>query len=168
MESIHLSTENVNTEKAGVSVITNIEVMTPWYLRATWLFYEISINVCSLETLCFWIFIQGKDSHYIEESIVNRSLLTTVVLLLDGLIIKTPTHVLHVIYPIMFTILYFIFNVTFSLLSNSGMIYSSLDWRRPMLPVTAAITILVFVQPVLHVSWFFVYQFRLWLFRRYL
>ena len=170
-----VSTEPItlNTDSAGeclqVNVITDVSIINPWYLRVTWCLYEISLGSCLVLTLFYWaVAYDGKFS----DTKFNNNALNTIIFLLDIMLSKVPIRVLHGLYPLLFFVTYIIFNVLYCIYGQSfptsgRHIYPFLDWHRPLLPVTAIIVVGLVVFPSVQFVWYSLYQFRLYLWKRY-
>lgn len=167
-EPITLNTESA--DQVEVRVITDVTIYTPCHLRLSWFLYEIALTNSMVLSLLYWILVY--DGNF-SNTKFNNNFLTTILLIIDCFITKYPIRLLHCIYPILFFFIYFIFNVIYchiaTVFPNMGYhyIYRVLDWSHPLFPATGVVVVIVMIYPISHLFWFGLYQFRLYLWRRY-
>eukprot|EP00111_Clytia_hemisphaerica_P023374 TCONS_00068820-protein len=111
------------------------------YDKIIWLFFNISIAVCTLVVASYWIvlFDGSQDLDFFN---IDRHGIILAMVLIDFSLHRIPYRVLHFVYPMIFFILYFIFHVIYSFASED-VIYSPINWQDN--PTKAGILFLVII-----------------------
>ena len=168
-----------------VTAITDVEMITPWYLKLTWMLYEMSLSMTALSSLFYWL-AAVSDSPQNRSSIdVHNNILFPFLLVTDMLLSKTPVRLLHCAYVYITCVLYACTSVLYSRYGNKSVtldkdygtdvrLSNHCDVTLPFGPWTShlqeavvSIAVCLIVVPVIHLLWFVVYQSRVYAWRRY-
>ena len=150
-----------------IRVITDVTIDTPWQMRAAWYFQGITLNCFVVSAALYWI--TSKDGYTTATSLHNNGVLI-VLLLIDVYVSKLPVRYLHVLHSSLLFSIYSIGSYSFYKLNHSDPyhpIYQLLDWRRPRVACTAAISIALVVIPLIHLFWFAIHKSRFHLWKKY-
>ena len=159
-------------ESVEVNVITDVTVVTPVHLRVSWLLYEVCITASLSLSLLYWLLIY--DGQFTDTKF-NNNCLISILLLVDVFITKVPVRLLHGIFPVLLCLVYFLFNFAYCRLGGDAVlfpvshqrIYAVLQWDKPLFPTIAGVIITFLLFPSIHMFWFSMYQFRVYLWKRY-
>lgn len=79
-----------------------------------------------------------------------------------------PVRLLHVIYPMMFGIMYVLFTVIYWLFdeTNNVLYPNILDWNHPGKTIAIFLSFIFVFIPLLQLIWYGIYQLKLLLFRK--
>ena len=178
-------------ETIQVTAITDVEMLTPWYLKLTWFQYETSLTMLSLSAIFYWLgqFQDSSRTRTLFET--NNNLILPLIMLVDLLISKTPIRLLHCCYVYITCILYACVSILYSrsgthdiavekIYRYSDKIVTDIRWLNhcdAVLPfgpwsshiqeAVVSIAVCVVMVPLIHFIWFLIYEGRLYAWRRY-
>ena len=99
---------------------------------------------------------------------INLHGITSIIVLLDNIMSAIPVRILHVIYSIVFGVIYVIFTVIYySRDPKKNIPYVILlDWNHPGITVGCLLFIALVVMPAIQLVWFLFHRLKLRVFRK--
>lgn len=139
------------------------------YHQALWVIYNIAANTALLVTGTNWDY----SGYKVDGLTVTTQILNTVFILLETLLGTVPVRLFHVIYPMLFTVVYVMFSVVYWAGNGTNTlgqpyIYSVLDYSGN--PTDSIGTILGFFlvgHPLTQLALFILFRVRVWLRRKF-
>lgn len=139
------------------------------YHQALWVIYNIAANTALLVTGTNWDY----SGYKVDGLTVTTQILNTVFILLETLLGTVPVRLFHVIYPMLFTVVYVMFSVVYWAGNGTNTlgqpyIYSVLDYSGN--PTDSIGTILGFFfvgHPLTQLALFILFRVRFWLRRKF-
>nr|CAI5835773.1 unnamed protein product [Callosobruchus analis] len=103
---------------------------------AYWLTYTIATPIAFLITTLFWCAVYTPRESPFDANTYFVHINNSCVMFIDIILVAHPTNLAHVIYPVLFGIIYMLFSFLYYLaggLTREGepYIYAILDWRKP-------------------------------------
>ena len=130
----------------------------------------ISSNAALVVTLNYWILVFEPPTDFIDIAV---HALNSVVMLIEFFTASIPVRVLHMLYVMIFSVLYSVFSIIFwaaggVTADGDPFIYKVLDYEngKPAQIAALLVGIVFFVSPVLQFTLFGLYQLRCFLFNR--
>ena len=140
----------------------------PWYVKLDWLLFDIVCLAAFTVTLVYFIGLYPQETTkppLIEDINVHAMNLVTVIL--DLLLGAMPVRLLHVIYPIIYGLVYTVFSLIYWSGDHSRVIYPKiLDWNHPGMTAAIIAGLVVVGMPLLQAAIFVVYKLKLYVHRR--
>lgn len=139
------------------------------YHQALWVIYNIAANTALLVTATNWDYAEFN----VDGLTVTTQILNTVFILLETLLGTVPVRLYHVIYPMLFTVVYVMFSVVFWAGNGTNTlgqpyIYSVLDYSGNPTDSIGAVLLFFFVgHPLSQLVLFIVFRVRFWLRRTF-
>lgn len=165
--------EKVRSHEEVKVSINPLEVMQELpmscYHQALWVIYNIAANTALLITVTNWDY----SGFEVDGLIVTTQILNTVFILLETLLGTVPIRLFHVIYPMLFTVVYIMFSVVYWAGSGTNTlgqpyIYSAIDYSgNPLKSVESILTVFFLGHPLTQLVLFIVIRVRFWLRRKF-
>lgn len=139
------------------------------YHQALWVIYNIAANTALLVTATNWDYAGFN----VDGLTVTTQILNTVFILSETLLGTVPVRLYHVIYSMLFTIVYVMFSVVYWAGNGTNTlgqpyIYSVLDYSGNPTDIIGAILAFFFVgHPLSQLVLFIVFRVRFWLRRKF-
>lgn len=139
------------------------------YHQALWVIYNIAANTALLVTATNWDYAEFN----VDGLTVTTQILNTVFILLETLLGTVPVRLYHVIYPMLFTVVYVMFSVVYWAGNGTNTlgqpyIYSVLDYSENPTNSIGAVLLFFFVgHPLSQLVLFIVFRVRFWLRRKF-
>lgn len=133
----------------------------PWYFQLSWLLSDIITPVAPIVTLIFFgALYTGFELDIFN---INTHALNSVLVFLDQVISARPIRLLHVVAPIVFGIVYGIFNFIFWTSDHKEhLLYPGvIDWSDPGQTILNMSVLAFVLVPVMVVFWFLFYRLKL-------
>ncbi|XP_038066422.1 protein rolling stone-like [Patiria miniata] len=142
----------------------------PWYFKLAWFLHTIACTSGLLVSFSFFIPGQVFNPAGVEPfSVYSFHIhgVNFIIIMLDVILGAVPARILHLVYPVTFALMYFIFTLIYYAaggLNEHGVtaIYPDfLDWGG--LPVGSAVVMIFAVlvaSPTVHIIWYLVYRIR--------
>ncbi|CAH3139600.1 unnamed protein product, partial [Porites evermanni] len=115
-----------------------------WYHKVSWAFYIIAANNSLLVTVVYWSLLYS--GFHIREADVAFHLLNSVFMLIETCLSSIPVQLLHIVYAVLYGVVYFLFSVVYWLLGGTTdgnkYIYPILDYESK--PAKAAVVIVLY------------------------
>ncbi|XP_046568099.1 uncharacterized protein LOC124276516 [Haliotis rubra] len=143
--------------------IDNSTAILPWYSKISWILSNILSSFAIIVTAIFFGVLYTPTAGISLEDL-NVHALNTVFIVVDNFISARPVRLLHVIYPVLYGIVYVLFSLIFWAVDHRNVIYPIvLDWNNVglTLGVTSGIVVLTFV---LHSFQFGLYRLKLFVY----
>ncbi|CAC5414780.1 unnamed protein product [Mytilus coruscus] len=144
-------------------IVENVkdEIGMPWYIQLVWFLFETSNSIAISITVGFYSALElSTNPASIEFHAIN-----SVYVILNLLVCAKVINLFHVIYPMIFFIVYIIFTIIYQLGFEENPIYSILDWNETF-PTAVAVAVLIFVGiPIAHLVLFGLYKLRIFIAR---
>ncbi|XP_067683970.1 uncharacterized protein [Haliotis asinina] len=141
----------------------NGTVTLPWFSKISWVLSNILSTFAIIVTTIFFGVLYTPTAGISLED-VNVHALNTVFIVVDNFISARPVRLLHVIYPVLYGLIYVTFSLIFWSVDHRNVIYPIvLDWNHVglTLGVTSGIVVLTFV---LHTVQFGLYRLKLFVY----
>ncbi|XP_072013499.1 protein rolling stone-like [Amphiura filiformis] len=127
----------------------HVKTSTPFIFKLAWILFDVCLSVCPFVTLIYWYMMYDKDNGYygssdtMTEKIkffaidIHEHAFITFLVYLDLFISAAPVRIVHMIYGIIFGILYITFTVIYWYLGGTTpwddtAVYSIIDWDAPI------------------------------------
>lgn len=139
------------------------------YHQALWVIYNIAANTALLITTTNWDY----SGYKVDGLIVTTQILNTVFILLETLLGTVPIRLFHVIYPILFTVVYIMFSVVYWADKGTNAlgepyIYSVIDYSgNPTKSIGSILGLLFVGHPLSQLVLFIVFRVRYWMRRKF-
>ncbi|CAC5381219.1 unnamed protein product [Mytilus coruscus] len=137
------------------------EIGMPWYIQLVWFLFETSNGIAISVTVGFYSALElSTHPASIEFHAIN-----SVYVILNLLVCAKVINLFHVIYPMIFGIVYIIFTIIYQLGFEENPIYPILDWNETF-PTAVTVAVLIFVGiPIVHLVLFGLYKLRIFIAR---
>ncbi|KAL9959912.1 hypothetical protein ACROYT_G033288 [Oculina patagonica] len=139
------------------------------YHQALWVIYNIAANTALLITATNWDY----SGFEVDGLIVTTQILNTVFILLETLLGTVPVRLFHVIYPMLFTVVYIMFSVIYWADKGTNtlgqpFIYSVFDYSgNPSRSIGSILGFFFLGHPLAQLVLFLVIRVRCWLRRKF-
>lgn len=154
--------EEPETEVLLVSTVSFVN-RPPWYMCITWVLFSAVSTGAVMVTIVFFAFLfpvmKGASVMSLEN--VQLHLLNSVIILLENFITGIPCRLLHVVYPILYGLLYLLFSLIYWAVDHSHVMYPILDWNKPG-PTVGFVFLIGFVFiPIIYTFFFLLYRLKM-------
>lgn len=165
--------ENDGYERILSNLEENIAITAsnspPWYLCLVWVLFSAASSSAVVVSAVFYVALlpqlQGADGLSLENLQVH--LLNSVLVLLEHWVTGVPYRLLHVVYPLIYGVIYALFSVVYWAIDHGHVIYPDiLDWNKPGPTVGYVLLIGVVLIPLVHGLFFSLYKLRVFIFSR--
>ena len=167
-------TPTSSSENLTRSYANNQTDNLPIYFKLSWLFCNISLGACPVVTVVYWSFLYQPGtitgmSLWLDIAI---HLLGTIALILDVCISAFPLRLAHMVYPLIYGLLYILFSLLYCYLGGAKIvgdcdIYPVLNWEFNDIDPTLGYIALCFVFFLLGFSlYYLMYRIRLKIYYR--
>ncbi|PFX25487.1 protein rolling stone-like [Stylophora pistillata] len=169
--NIHLKGgSNVNSKDAEVIFTAGSQSpsVTPmaWFHEALWVIYNIAANAALLVTISFWTLIYGLGiNNKVTPYGIVVHVINSIVIIADTILTSMPVRLLHIVYPMLYSITYIIFTVIYWA-SGDGMryVYPQTDYTgRPVFSALSIVGLLLIGLPLCQIIFFCFYRIRVWM-----
>lgn len=161
-----------NTDTKGGEVTFTAGPQTPsatpmaWFHEALWVIYNIAATAAFLVTISFWTLIYGSgiNTNVTPFGIIVH-VINAIVIIADTMLTSMPVRLLHVVYPMFYSVVYVIFTVIYWA-SGDGMryIYPQTDYTgRPVFSALSIVGLLLIGLPLCQIILFCFYCIRVWM-----
>ena len=125
--------------------VHHVDYSQKWYHKVAWFFYIIAANNSLLVTVVYWSLLYS--GYKIGELDVTFHLLNSVFMVIETCVSSIPVRLYHVVYAMLYGVLYLVFTVVYWLLGGSDpagnrYIYPILDYESE--PSAAAILVVLY------------------------
>lgn len=137
----------------------NNEAPLPWYMRVQWFLFNTGITAALTITIGYWALIfDPDDPDFVVDAIsISVHAINTLMAVIEIFLSAIPVRILHMIYPMIFGVIYVIFSVIYwaaggrEPYNNGNFVYEVLDYgNEPGTAVGAALGMVLVVLPVMH------------------
>lgn len=137
------------------------QVSSPLHIKFFWLFYINSLASCTTVVVAYWtILFEGFDETAFQKYLqVDRHGINLLLLIIEFIFNKMPFRLLHAIYSVIFTLVYLIVNVTYTLVADD-LVYKAADWINKPGVALAMFLGLLFATAFFHTCWFFINKLK--------
>lgn len=148
------------------------EIPMSWYHEGLWVIYNIAANTALLITVTNRDYA-ATESPKNDGLIITTQVLNTVFILLETLLGTVPVQLLHVIYPMLFSVVYIMFTVVYWATKGNNsigqpFIYSILDYSgNPQRSIATVLGFFFIGHPVAQLALFIIYRIRCLLSRKF-
>lgn len=155
--------------KASINPLNVMEeIPMSWFHEVLWIIYNIASNTALLITVTNCDYV-GQQ---VDGLIITTQIINTVFILLETLLGTVPVRLFHVIYPMLFSIVYIMFTVVFwatksNNTSGQPFIYSVLDYTgHPRKSIGAVLGFIFLGHPLAQLALFIIFRIRNFLTRK--
>ncbi|XP_006812936.1 protein rolling stone-like [Saccoglossus kowalevskii] len=143
------------------------DMMLPWYLKLVWLSQNTAFNSGLAVTLCYW----AIDADNINVFNIHMHGVNVLLIFMDLGLIASPIRVLHVIYPVVFVLIYTLFSfICYKFMGinpTDSYLRALVDWGvNPGLAIGVFTCAAFITIPLCHVFIYGVYKLRKFIARR--
>ncbi|CAL8079912.1 unnamed protein product [Calicophoron daubneyi] len=133
------------------------------FYQPIWLLYTVAANAMLVTCIVYWVALSDSDLGVLTSMMGKlKHSLSGAVVLVDIILSAIPFRLLHVVYPLLFGLIYSVFTYVFWLANGYGpfrigQVYPGLNWSRPrtaILVCLCAILICFLVQIVIYLIYF--------------
>ena len=156
-----------------------ISVINPWYLRLSWILHTIALDTSLVLTCCYWILL--FDGRLNDTKFHNNAVLTFI-LVMDHMIIKQPSRLIHVLYSILYFAFYVSCTAIYCTRGNTKhydvtagrlvrdydvmCVYKHLTHRSPTFTIFGTLAIALLLYPTMRAFCFMLYKLRIYFWER--
>ena len=144
---------------------------TSWYMKVTWFLADVIYVFAIIVTVVYFTALfpnigATEGSFFIHD--LNVHAFNTVQILIDIAIVARPVRLLHVLYPLLYGVIYVIFSIIYwSKDKENNVLYPNiLDWNKPGTTILFMILLTLLGLPVLQLMLFGLYRLRLYIYKR--
>jgi hypothetical protein len=140
-----------------------------WYMKLSWLLSNIVqvFSIC-VTAIYFSAIYPTLNANVSETELFidfNVHAVNSALVLIDILICARPVRVLHLVYPLVYGIVYVTFSVVVFEVSGT-VIYNVLDYTKPVYPVVTVVGMAFVAIPLLQLACYGIYRFKNYLYGR--
>ena len=131
-----------------------------------WFLHNLALNICTFVFVCFWVIIAPNRTRGYPPTlhtflVFDRHGINLVLLIVDFLLIRIPTRILHCIYPSISLGLYFLYNYIYWSKTGSLIYGKTLDYgTRGGFVAGLAIGGMLGLIPLMQLMWFSAYYMK--------
>ena len=134
-----------------------------WYHEALWVIYNIASVAAILVTLSFWLLLFSADDGLGALTVILHGV-NSMVMVGDTMISSIPVRLFHVIYPMLYFIVYVMFTVIYWAATEPNYIYPQTDYTgRPILAAVSQLCLFFIGLPLFQSLMFGFYRLRVWI-----
>ena len=113
------------------------------YCKLVWFLFDIAASSSIAVDVLFWILLAPTlpTDEKLSSSRINKHVINGLLVVFDTLVVAFPTRLLHVVYPLLYAMLYSVFVVFLYLSRVNSKVYPFLDFEKNL---KSAITIVIF------------------------
>ncbi|ESP04551.1 hypothetical protein LOTGIDRAFT_237304 [Lottia gigantea] len=153
-----------NTEESARSGDDSMVPPKFYILHAiVWLSYNYVSSNALMVTIIFWsVLAPGMEAEASSMENVQLHIINTVIVFLEQCLSPIPIRLLHIIYPILYGLIYVIFSAAYD-----KTIYSILDWSKPGTAMMYVSIIAFVAYPLIQFLFFGIYHLKVFIYKRY-
>lgn len=138
----------------------------PWYLCVVWaLFSTVSTSAVMVTILFFaYVFPTMKNATMTSADTLQLHLFNSVIIIAEQMLTAIPCRLLHIIYPLIYGIIYVLFSLLYWAVDHNNVVYSVLNWNNPGKTIGFAIFVFAVFTPSVHIFFFFVSRLKMYIF----
>lgn len=132
-----------------------------WYMKLSWLLSNI-VHVFSIIVTVVYFSAIYPTLHVSNSELFNDfnvHAINTIFVLIDAAICARPVRILHLVYPMIYGLVYIAFSVVVYGVSGT-VIYNVLDYSQPLYPSITVPGLALFVIPVLQLAFYGIYRLK--------
>ncbi|KAK7105564.1 protein rolling stone-like [Littorina saxatilis] len=137
----------------------------PWYVCLVWISFNITSTVSLMVTLVYYVFYRFIPFYNPDISSfanVQKHAINTLIVMIEQLVTAVPCRLYHVIYPLLFCIVYLIYSVIVWADDRTMIVYPNfLDWGNPAKTIGLMAAVGLVVIPVLHALFFGIHKAKM-------
>ena len=140
-----------------------------WYMKLDWILYNITLPISIVVTLVFFTLLYPDMPHENGVDIFNIHVhaLNSVFSILELFLCSIPTRLAHIIYPVIYGVIYILFSVFYWVKNHDHVIYEHvLDWNEPGRTLVVVVLLALVVLPTLQCVMFVLYKLRVYVCKR--
>lgn len=141
----------------------------PIYFIVTWVLYDIVSLGAFLVTLVYYAILwpnrEDKGPAQLDDIQVHG--VNSVLILIEHCLSAVPVRILHVIYPMIYGLIYVIFSIFLWVSDNNHISYPEvLDWNDPGQSILMIVAIAIVVFPLLQLIFYCIYKLKVYYLQR--
>lgn len=130
----------------------------PWYVKAYWVLYNVTIPVAFLITVFYWGILKnsGKMSKYAPNPVLDAMLHggNSVAMFVELVLSAHPSRLLHIFQPLLFALAYLLFTLAYYYAGGldpwgNSFIYPVIDWSKPQ-PTAVVVALTALFLALMH------------------
>lgn len=134
-----------------------------WFHEALWVIYNIASVAAIMVTLSFWLLIFNARNGVRALTVIFHGV-NSIVMVGDTMLSSIPVRLFHVIYPMLFSIVYIMFTVIYWAAGGPNYIYPQTDYTgRPVLAAVSQLCLFFIGLPFCQSVMFCFYRLRVWI-----
>lgn len=136
--------------------------------KVSWVVHNIAANIAPLVTLIYWAFVY-VPGQYADGSNINAHAINSVLIAIDVLLSSTPFRVFHLVYPVLYSLIYSLFTVIYWAAGGTNeegqsYIYAIMNYEKNAgLAVLMAVMFVLLAVPLSQFLLYGLFRFRMWL-----
>lgn len=160
--------EHIPSDDQLAEVVYESRTSLPWYFALVWILFNAASVGAVMVSLVFWaILVPGSDLGMLTNDNIQLHLINSVLILIEHGVTAVPIRLLHVVYPILYGVIYALFSVFYWVDDHSHVMYFILDWGKPGPTVGYVFLVGLVIIPLIHLVIFGLYRLKLCLFQRW-
>ncbi|XP_070201697.1 protein rolling stone-like [Littorina saxatilis] len=162
---VHLCTRPTSNAHQARLFAGESDDRPPWYVCLVWISFNITSTLSLMVTLVYYVFyrlIPFYNPDIASFANVQKHAINTLIVMIEHCVTAVPCRLYHVIYPLLFCIVYLIYSVIVWADDRTMIVYPNfLDWRYPEKTICwMALAGLVAI-PVLHALFFGIHKAKM-------
>ena len=156
---------NDNDEVAFTSDASDTSRALPmaWFHEALWVIYNIASGAAVMVTLTFWLLLFNARNGVRALTVILHGV-NFIVMVGDTMLSSIPVRLFHVIYPMLYCIVYIMFTVIHWAAVAPNHIYPQTDYTgRPVLAAVSQLCLFFIGLPLCQSVMFCFYRLRVWI-----
>ena len=156
---------NYNDETLSTSDASEATRALPmaWFHEALWVIYNIASVAAIMVTLSFWLLLFNASNGVRALTVIFHGV-NSIVIVGDTMLSSIPVRLFHVIYPMLFCIVYIMFTVIYWAADGPNYIYPQTDYTgRPVLAAVSQLCLFFIGLPLCQTVMFCFYRLRVWI-----
>lgn len=134
-----------------------------WFHEALWVIYNIASVAAIMVTLSFWLLLFNADKGVRAVTVILHGV-NSIVMVGDTMLSSIPVRLFHVIYPMLYCIVYVMFTVIYWAAGGPNYIYPQTDYTgRPILAAVSQLCLFFIGLPLFQSVMFGFYRLRVWI-----
>ncbi|CAH1787945.1 unnamed protein product [Owenia fusiformis] len=138
----------------------------PWYMIISWILFDVSLIFTIIVTGIYFGAVYNPENG-LDHYNINRHAINSILMVIDFALSGTPVRILHMLYPMIYGLIYIIFNVSFwSFDKENNIVYSILNYNPKTLPVAVGVILglLIVGIPLLKFIYYALFRFKRWIY----
>lgn len=169
-ETHSLTISERNSKGYDEDDFSGVKLLDPitWRMKITWIFANVIYTSALMVTIVYYILIFNSEfgGDFMD---FNVHLISSVLILIDAVVVARPVRILHVLHPILYGLAYLLFSLVYWLKDKKhNILYENvINFNKPWLTTECVCAIGLIGVPTIHMLHFGIYRLRLFIYHNY-